>query len=64
MSSSLALILFGISAILPTYFTRKKWIFEKESGVFGPTWWDYMKMWFWIWLATSAAISGLVAVFI
>ncbi len=31
------------------------------GGVFGPTLWDYVKMWFWIWLVTSAAMSGLVA---
>jgi hypothetical protein len=59
----LSFIFIGVSIILPTYLTRKRWVSEKESGVFGPTFWEYVKMWFWIWLATSAAMSGLIALF-
>jgi hypothetical protein len=58
------LILLGVTFIIPTYFTKRKWESEKENGVFGYTIWEFARMWFWIWLASSACLSGIASLFI
>ena len=59
-----ALLALGFSLIIPTFFTKRKWDSEKENGVFGYTIWEFVRMWFWIWIASLACFSGIVSLFV
>jgi hypothetical protein len=61
---ALILLVLGISLIIPTLFTKRKWDSEKENGVFGPTIWEYVRMWIWIWIGSSALLSGIASLFL